>query len=80
MRRRLLPALLRFGEDGSHVTWREEALRYLSFCLHHLHCRDVAVHQLAVAMYSLQVGGASIACVDPVAVKWGMRQRQRGRG
>lgn len=53
--RRLLPALLRFGEEASQALWREQALRYVEFCLYHLHSHDGAVHQLAVALYSLKV-------------------------
>ncbi len=55
--RRLLPALLRFGEEGAQERWRAEAMRYVEFCLAHLRSQDAALHQLAVALYSLQVGG-----------------------
>ena len=54
--RRLLPALLRFGEEGAQERWRAEAMRYVEFCLTHLRSHDAALHQLAVALYSLQVG------------------------
>ena len=54
-RRRLLPALLRFGEEGAQELWRAEAMRYVEFCLAHLRSQDAALHQLAVALYSLQV-------------------------
>ena len=53
--RRLLPALLRFGEEGAQERWRVEAVRYVEFCLVHLRSQDAALHQLAVALYSLQV-------------------------
>ncbi|KAI3432414.1 hypothetical protein D9Q98_003968 [Chlorella vulgaris] len=51
--RRLLPALLHFGEEGGDVAAdRAEALKYVRFCLHRLDSQDPAVHNLAVALLS----------------------------
>ena len=46
--RRLLPALLRFGEPGAPRGPREEALRYVHFCMARLQSTDLALHNLAV--------------------------------
>jgi hypothetical protein len=59
--RRLLPALLRFGEEGAQERWRAEAVRYVEFCLVHLRSQDAALHQLAVALYTLQVRGSTLS-------------------
>ena len=58
-RRRLLPALLHFGEPGGSPEGRGEALKYVRFCMHRLGSEEPAVHNLAVALLSLdasQVG------------------------
>jgi hypothetical protein len=47
--RRLVPALLRCGERGSPPALRQEALRYIDFCIRHLESSDAAVHNLAVS-------------------------------
>jgi hypothetical protein len=57
--RRLLPALLYFGEPGGSPEGRGEALKYVRFCMHRLGSEEPAVHNLAVALLSLdasQVG------------------------
>ena len=46
--RRLLPALLRFGEPGAPQGPRAEALRYVRFCMVRLQSQDLALHNLAV--------------------------------
>lgn len=51
--RRLLPALLSFGEPGSSRAGCTEALKYVRFCIHRLESEDPAVHNLAVALLSL---------------------------
>ncbi|KAL4423908.1 hypothetical protein ABPG75_001209 [Micractinium tetrahymenae] len=51
--RRLLPALLHFGEPGSSAAGRAEALKYVRFCISRLDSEDPAVHNLAVALLSL---------------------------
>jgi hypothetical protein len=38
--RQLLPALVRFGEPGTAAAKREQVLRYVSFALDHLRCKD----------------------------------------
>lgn len=46
--RRLLPALLRWGEVGAPAAARVHALRYVQFCIARLSSTDPAVHNLAV--------------------------------
>eukprot|EP00877_Chromochloris_zofingiensis_P007678 jgi/Chrzof1/3163/Cz12g14060.t1 len=50
--RRLLPALMRFGEPGSAADKREQVLMYISYAIDHLQCEDSAIHNLAVALLS----------------------------
>ncbi|KIY94538.1 Vacuolar protein sorting-associated protein 18 [Monoraphidium neglectum] len=50
---RLLPALARFGEPGAAPAKRGAALRYVRFALDLLRCTDGTVHNLAVALLSL---------------------------
>lgn len=38
--RRLLPALMRFGEPGSAADKREQVLMYISYAIDHLQCED----------------------------------------
>ena len=47
--RRLLPALLRWGEAGAPAAARAQALRYIQFCIARLASTDAAVHNLAVS-------------------------------
>ena len=49
-RRRLLPALLQFGEPGAAAGGQAEALRYVRYCIHRLSSEDPAVHNLAVEL------------------------------
>ncbi|EFN52342.1 hypothetical protein CHLNCDRAFT_139164 [Chlorella variabilis] len=52
---RLLPALLHFGEGGGGggaAAGRDEALKYVRYCLYRLDSQDPAVHNLAVALLS----------------------------
>ena len=74
--RRLLPALLHFGEPPSAAAaaggapaaaaaaaGRVEVLKYVRFCIRRLACEDTAVHNLAVALLSMdaeQVGDALV--------------------
>ncbi|PSC73297.1 vacuolar sorting-associated 18-like protein [Micractinium conductrix] len=51
--RRLLPALLHFGDPGGTAAGRAEALKYVRFCWLRLGSEDPAVHNLAVALLSL---------------------------
>lgn len=46
--KRLLPALLRFSEEGAPPACRSQALRYIRFCMDRQQSSDPAVHQLAV--------------------------------
>lgn len=51
--------MLNFGEPGSHATGQHEALKYVRFCISRLGSEDLAIHNLAVALLSLdasQVG------------------------
>lgn len=52
--RRLLPALLHFGEPGGSAgaAGRAEALKYVRFAMQRLGSEDPAVHNLAVALLS----------------------------
>uniref|UniRef100_A0A7S1SRU6 Pep3/Vps18 RING C-terminal domain-containing protein n=1 Tax=Tetraselmis chuii TaxID=63592 RepID=A0A7S1SRU6_9CHLO len=50
--RRLMPALLRCDEPATTTLCRNEALRYIEFCIHHLHSDDAALHNLAISLYS----------------------------
>ncbi|GLC42145.1 hypothetical protein PLESTB_000635800 [Pleodorina starrii] len=54
--RRLLPALLRYGELDSPPTARRHVLRYVEFAIEELGTTDSVVHNLAVALYSLAPG------------------------
>lgn len=51
---RLLPALLRFAEDGAPPECQAHALRFVEFCIHHLENDDPAIHHLAVASSTLR--------------------------
>ena len=69
--RRLLPALLRWGEEGAPATARSHALRYVQFCLQRLGSTDAAVHNLAVrnALFHPLLGacmrwGCPLLCPD----------------
>lgn len=57
---RLIPAMLRFGELGSLATGRRHILRYIEFAIEQLGCMDAAVHNLAVALHSLDEGEAAL--------------------
>ncbi|GLI64360.1 hypothetical protein VaNZ11_007601 [Volvox africanus] len=54
--RRLLPALLRYGEPHSPPMERQCVLRYVEFAIEELGTTDSVVHNLAVALYSLVSG------------------------
>ncbi|GIL52118.1 hypothetical protein Vafri_8045 [Volvox africanus] len=54
--RRLLPALLRYGEPNSPPMARKHVLRYVEFAIEELGATDSVVHNLAVALYSLVSG------------------------
>ncbi|KXZ53919.1 hypothetical protein GPECTOR_6g837 [Gonium pectorale] len=54
--RRLLPALLRYGEPESEPAARRHVLRYVEFAIEALGTTDIVVHNLAVALYSLAPG------------------------
>lgn len=60
--RRLLPALLHFGESGSGggAAGRAEALKYVRFAMQRLGSEDPAVHNLAVALLSQDADQASV--------------------
>ena len=47
--RRLLPALLRYADEGAPTAARTHAQRYVQFCMQRLQSSDPAVHQLAVS-------------------------------
>lgn len=34
---------------------RNEGLRYIEYCIHHLHSDDTALHNLAVSLYAAKV-------------------------
>ena len=48
--RRLLPALLRFGEEGAPEAGRRTSLRYVEHCITRLEVDDPAVHHFAVSI------------------------------
>jgi len=50
--RRLMPALLRCDEPAATAMCRNEGLRYIEYCIHHLHSDDTALHNLAVSLYA----------------------------
>ncbi|KAG2496729.1 hypothetical protein HYH03_005142 [Edaphochlamys debaryana] len=54
--RRLLPALLRYGEPGSPPAARQHVLRYIEYAIGVLGTTDGVVHNLAAALYSLEPG------------------------
>jgi hypothetical protein len=58
MHRRLLPALLHFGEPngGGASEGRAQALKYVRFAVQQLGSTDPAVHNLAVALLSQEAG------------------------
>ena len=58
---RLLPALLHFGDPGGTAAGRAEALKYVRFCWLRLGSEDPAVHNLAVALLSLDASQVSLA-------------------
>lgn len=63
--RRLLPALLHFGEPGGGgAGGRAHALKYVRFCMHRLGSEDPAVHNLAVSLLTL----------DAAQARWGRRR------
>ena len=49
--RRLLPALLRYADEGAPSAARTHAQRYVQFCMQRLQSSDPAVHQLAVSFF-----------------------------
>ncbi|KAG1655491.1 hypothetical protein FOA52_008962 [Chlamydomonas sp. UWO 241] len=58
--RRLIPAMLRFGEPGSNTEGRRHVLRYVEFVVEQTGCTEPAVHNLAVALHSLAPGEAAL--------------------
>ncbi|MEW5309299.1 MAG: hypothetical protein WDW38_001194 [Sanguina aurantia] len=70
--RRLIPALLRFGDGprggggrgaqcpGSAAAQQQHVLRYVEFAVDTLGCQDSAVHNLAVALHTLSEGEAGL--------------------
>lgn len=46
--RRLVPALLRCAEAGAPISLRQEAIRYVDFCIRQLESTEPAIHNLAV--------------------------------
>lgn len=46
--RRLVPALLRCAEAGAGSSMRQEAIRYVDFCIRQLDSTEPAIHNLAV--------------------------------
>ncbi|GMH42479.1 hypothetical protein BSKO_10398 [Bryopsis sp. KO-2023] len=51
--RRLLAALVPFGDYSSNEDARKHALRFIEFSINALGCHDSAIHNLAIALYSL---------------------------
>eukprot|EP00884_Botryococcus_braunii_P001644 jgi/Botrbrau1/11480/Bobra.0360s0007.1 len=71
--RRLVPALLRCGEAGAPPLMRQEAIRYVDFCIRHLASTDPAIHNLAVSLYSGEEDDAALlahlaSARDPLGV------------
>eukprot|EP00878_Enallax_costatus_P011969 GHUV01012497.1.p1 GENE.GHUV01012497.1~~GHUV01012497.1.p1 ORF type:complete len:1028 (+),score=282.75 GHUV01012497.1:49-3132(+) len=52
--RRLMPALVRFGEPDTLDSKRDQIMRYVGFAMDQLHCDDSAVANLGVALLSLE--------------------------
>lgn len=58
--RRLIPALLRFGQPGASPDGRQAVLRYVAYAMDVIGSQDSAVHDLAAALYSLEEGEAGL--------------------
>lgn len=69
--RRLLPALLRWGEIGAPASARAQALRYVQFCIARLASADTALHNLAVSRCMAVITGEfSAHLVRTVSFFW----------
>ncbi|CAD7699110.1 unnamed protein product [Ostreobium quekettii] len=52
--KRLLPAMVSLGEYGSSAEARKQAIRYLEYSMNRLGSQDSAIHNLAIALYTLE--------------------------
>lgn len=73
---RLLPALLRFGEEGAPETGRRTTLRYVEHCITRLELDDPAVHHFAVSI-SL-CAGCPLACRALPCLLWQLSEQRAG--
>ena len=73
---RLLPALLRFGQEGAPEAGRRTALRYVEHCITRLEVDDPAVHHFAVSISPC--AGCPAACRDLPCLLWHLTQQRAG--
>ncbi|KAK8622377.1 hypothetical protein V6N13_117296 [Hibiscus sabdariffa] len=53
--RKLIPAMLRYSSEPHAKNETHEVIKYLEFCVHHLHNEDPGIHNLLLSLYAKQV-------------------------
>ncbi|XP_010931902.1 vacuolar sorting protein 18 isoform X1 [Elaeis guineensis] len=52
--RKLIPAMMRYTSEPHAKNETHEVIKYLEFCVHHLHNEDPGVHNLLLSLYAKQ--------------------------
>ncbi|KAE8662302.1 Detected protein of confused Function [Hibiscus syriacus] len=52
--RKLIPAMMRYSSEPHAKNETHEVIKYLEFCVHHLHNEDPGIHNLLLSLYAKQ--------------------------
>ncbi|KAG0503644.1 hypothetical protein HPP92_003716 [Vanilla planifolia] len=52
--RKLIPAMMRYASEPHAKNETHEVIKYLEYCVHHLHNEDPGVHNLLLSLYAKQ--------------------------
>ncbi|KAL4308069.1 hypothetical protein GQ457_01G001460 [Hibiscus cannabinus] len=58
--RKLIPAMLRYSSEPHAKNETHEVIKYLEFCVHHLHNEDPGIHNLLLSLYAKQEDDSSL--------------------
>ncbi|GMJ05536.1 vacuolar protein sorting 18 [Hibiscus trionum] len=58
--RKFFPAMLRYSSEPHAKNETHEVIKYLEFCVHHLHNEDPGIHNLLLSLYAKQEDDSSL--------------------
>ncbi|MBA0579869.1 hypothetical protein Gorai_022113, partial [Gossypium raimondii] len=58
--RKLIPAMMRYSSEPHAKNETHEVIKYLEFCVHHLHNEDPGIHNLLLSLYAKQEDDSSL--------------------